>query len=103
MAPQRREVPMPLRDWLFGVSTGFNALTPMSHLLLLLLRGLFGALAIGIGTGLLYFFDSRGQISVGLTFFFAVLLIVVLVVIFDLLARRKQITTISAIYFGLLL
>ena len=94
---------MPIRDWLTGVSKGFSAPTPMSHLLLLLLRGLFGALAIAIATGLLYFFERREQLSVGLTFFFGVLLIGVLVVIFDLLARRKQITTISAIYFGLLL
>jgi uncharacterized protein YacL len=86
------------------VSRDFRGPTPSGHVTLFLVRGLFGALVIGIATGALYFFfDARGQVLVGIIAFLSILALGGLVVLTDVATRRKQITTISAIYFGLLL
>jgi uncharacterized protein YacL len=74
-------------------------------LLLLLLRGCFGAMVIGLATGALFYFlaDGNRPIVPGLVAFGLVLSIGFAVVAVDVLTRNKQITTISAIYFGLLM
>jgi uncharacterized protein YacL len=83
---------------------GFRAPAPAGSVLLWLLRGLFGAIAISMALGT-FSFLSRGtdSIAVPLCAFLIVLGGGFLVVLGDVLIRNKQITTISAIYFGLLL
>src|SRR5437588_344262 len=66
-----------------------------SNVLLLVLRGCF--LAVIIGTAY-YALDALGVLAFGGT-----LLLGLLILITDVLVRNKQITTISAVYFGLLL
>lgn len=75
-----------------------------SNVLLWVLRGFFGAIVIGLAMLAFRFFNqgqeegTRGTIA-----FLTILGIGFLIVVTDLLVRNKQITTISAIYFGLLL
>jgi uncharacterized protein YacL len=76
---------------------------PSGNVLLLILRGAFGAGVIGIATAALFYFDAIRQFEVGLGIFAGVLLLGFLVVAFDTAVKDKQITTISALYFGLLL
>lgn len=94
---------MPLRDWLSDFGKGFRGPTQMSHLILLLLRGLFGALVISVATGALYYFADREDVTIGIILFLSTVLVGLLIVLFDMLARQKQIRTISAIYFGLVM
>jgi uncharacterized protein YacL len=74
-----------------------------SHLLLWLLRGFF--MAIIIATALVGFthFSTETDATNGIIAFVVVLASGVLIIGTDILVRNKQITTISAIYFGLLL
>lgn len=72
-------------------------------MLLLLLRGLFLILTVGLATSALMHFYDRGQDLSGIAAFVAVLAIGTLTLAGDLVVRNKQITTISAVYFGLLL
>ena len=69
-----------------------------------ILRGCFGALIVGLsiyaGT---YYASATASTWVGVLAVAVVLLIGVGVVGTDILVRRKEITTLSAIYFGLLL
>src|SRR5262249_47467013 len=51
----------------------------------------------------LFYFDAHKQYNLGLISFAAILLAGAVVVLFDVITRHKQITTISAIYFGLLM
>ncbi|MBM4070751.1 MAG: TRAM domain-containing protein [Planctomycetes bacterium] len=64
---------------------------------------MFFALLIGIASATLFYYVDNDRIVVGLLSFIAVVFSGAAVVGIDLLARNKQITTISAIYFGLLL
>lgn len=89
-----------IRQWFARHYTG---VVPSSSVFLLALRGMFFALLIGIATASLFFYVDNDRIIVGLLSFLSVLLVGAAVVGVDLLARSKQITTISAIYFGLLL
>src|SRR5262249_55663486 len=73
------------------------------NLLLWLLRGCFGATVIGLATAALYYFDRQGQFDFAWVAFGAIMATGILVVSVDLLVRNKQITTISAVYFGLLM
>jgi uncharacterized protein YacL len=76
-----------------------------SSVILWLLRGFFGAIMIGIGYIAFDFFsreEPRDWVG-GTVAFIAILGISFLVVATDLLVRNKQITTISAVYFGLLM
>jgi uncharacterized protein YacL len=74
------------------------------NLLLLLLRGTFAVLVIGMAYLALDYFTSRGRdFTGGLLAFLGVLLLGFGVLAADILTRNKQITTVSAIYFGLLL
>jgi uncharacterized protein YacL len=68
-----------------------------------ILRGCFGVIVIGMATFALTHFESLQQTGYGILAFFGILGLGVLVVFTDMLVRNKQITTISAIYFGLLL
>jgi uncharacterized protein YacL len=86
-----------VQDWL-GI--GDEALP--GRMVLFSLRGLFAALVIAVATGYLYFYDKQNRLSEGLVVFFGVLFLGMLVIGIDALARDKQITSISAIYFGLL-
>ncbi len=73
------------------------------QLLLWILRGCFGVIIIGMATLAMSHFESLKESSYGIWAFFGILVVGALVVLTDLLVRNKQITTISAIYFGLLL
>jgi uncharacterized protein YacL len=86
--------------WLAG------ALKQRSHagqLHMWILRGCFGVVVIGMATFALSYFESQKQSIYGILAFFSILAVGALVVLTDVLMRNKQITTISAIYFGLLL
>jgi uncharacterized protein YacL len=72
-------------------------------MLLWLLRGVFIAIIIGMATAGGLYFIRNDHIIVGTVVFIAVLLLGVAAVTIDLVVRNKQITTISAVYFGLLL
>jgi uncharacterized protein YacL len=73
-----------------------------SNVLVWILRGLFGAVVIGLGW---VAFQQFGQPEPnnGLIAFAAILAVGLLVLVSDVLVRNKQITTVSAVYFGLLL
>jgi uncharacterized protein YacL len=92
-------IPKKLRAWF----THDDDKAKRSYLLVLVLRGLFAALAIGIGTGLLFYYDQQKKFGVGLASFATTLIIGLSALVVDTRTRNKQITTISAIYFGLLL
>jgi uncharacterized protein YacL len=89
-----------LRNW-FHVSSGFQSYP--GHVLVLIVRGVFGALIIGIATGLLYYYVDADYLTLGLINFALVLAIGLFVVLLDVVSKNKQITTISAIFFGLLM
>jgi uncharacterized protein YacL len=74
-------------------------------MLLWLLRGVFGAVVISVAMiAFQHFYEFRpGEPVVAWTAFLAILGLGLLVVITDVLIRNKQITTISAVYVGLLL
>jgi uncharacterized protein YacL len=72
--------------------------------LLGLFRLIFFALIIGIATNVLvHYFQKQDMLLFGFLGFFAILGMGVVVVLADLLIKSKQITTISAVYFGLLM
>jgi uncharacterized protein YacL len=83
----------------------FRARTTSAQLLLWVLRGLFGVLIIGMALFAFSYFSDRGPAdwAGGVIAFVTVLAVGVFVVATDLLVRNKQITTVSALYFGLLL
>src|SRR5437588_13092058 len=67
------------------------------------LRGCFGALLIGMATGVLVYLENQGQLVLGIVTFVGMLVLGITVVATDVFVRNKQITTLSAVYFGLLL
>jgi uncharacterized protein YacL len=88
------------RQWL-GTGGGRPA---SGQLLLWGLRGIFGVVVIGMAmVAFRQFNEEATDTFPGYLAFFAILGGGFLVVLTDLLVRNKQITTISAIYFGLLL
>jgi uncharacterized protein YacL len=86
-----------LKDWL-----GIGDEAMPDRVVLFALRGLFAALVIAVATGYLYFYDQHNRLGEGFLVFVGVLLLGGLVIATDALAKHKQITSISAIYFGLL-
>jgi uncharacterized protein YacL len=72
-------------------------------MLLWLLRGCFIIIVLGMATSALVDFQRLSNDSAGLVAFAAILVVGFATVGADLVIRHKQITTISAIYFGLLL
>ena len=67
------------------------------------LRGCFLALLIGMATGVLVFLENQSQNILGIVTFVAMMALGIAVVAIDLFVQNKQITTLSAVYFGLLL
>lgn len=72
-------------------------------ILLLILRGAYMAMIIGLATGGLFYFDAHGNIAAGVAIFLTVVAIGLLSIVLDSMAKNKQITTISAVFFGLLM
>jgi uncharacterized protein YacL len=68
-----------------------------------LLRGCFGALLIGMATGVLVFLGNQGQNMLAVATFLGMMVLGIAAVTIDIFVPNKQITTLSAIYFGLLL
>jgi uncharacterized protein YacL len=95
----------PVETSFFGRLSGYFAKRPPSgHLLLWLLRGVFGAICIGIAMlAFRHFSEGPGDTANGYVAFLCILGAGLLIVLTDVLIRNKQITTLSAIYFGLLL
>ncbi len=93
-------IPRKLRAWIRGTKSVEIFGSP-SHAILWVFRGAFVALSIGIATSALVHFES--SLETGLLSFAAVLALSLLVVFGDALAKNKQITTISAVFFGLLM
>jgi uncharacterized protein YacL len=87
----------------------FGRPSATGNLMLWVVRGLFGAIVIGVACVAFSFYYNpeavphREDAQTATLAFFAILLGGVLVVIADASIRNKQITTISAVYFGLLL
>jgi uncharacterized protein YacL len=68
------------------------------------LRGFFGAICIGIAMlAFRHFSQEPGDAANGWVAFLCILGAGLLIVVTDVLIRNKQITTLSAVYFGLLL
>jgi uncharacterized protein YacL len=72
-------------------------------MLIWLLRGCFGLMVIGTATVIFTFYDQMSMFWTGILSFVSILLLGTLVVAVDLALKNKQITTVSALYFGLLL
>src|SRR5689334_10155413 len=86
------------------VAKDFRTPSRSGHLLLWALRGIFGVLIIGMASfAFSYYMKTNGDWVSGAEAFAAILVVGGLIVVTDMLVRNKQITTISAIYFGLLL
>jgi uncharacterized protein YacL len=81
----------------------FQRSGPAPHMMLWFLRGCFGAVIIGIAWAAFSYFNQEGEPGYGKWAFAAILGLGVLVVATDVLVRNKQITTVSAVYFGLLM
>jgi uncharacterized protein YacL len=73
-------------------------------MLLWILRGCFAIVVLALATAALsVYMDEEHKTVLGLMMFAAILVLGVAAVSIDLLVKAKQITTISAVYFGLLL
>jgi uncharacterized protein YacL len=91
----------PIRHRLSGL---FAKRPPAGRVLLWLLRGIFGAICIGIAMlAFRHFSQGHGGSADGYIAFLCILGAGLLIVVTDILIRNKQITTLSAVYFGLLL
>ena len=98
-------LPNNLHDRLFGAPKGFP--TSSAKIVLWLVRFVFLVMTIGIATGFLFLlmssagaivFDWRGVVA------FAVVVVTSLLIMWaDVASRDKQITTISAVFFGMLI
>ncbi len=89
--------------WFRSRTADFIAAPRSGAILLLLLRGAFLALLIGLASGGLTYYDQQGYFYYGAGLFLVIVAIGLAVLGGDILARHKQITTISAVYFGLLM
>jgi len=87
----------------------FGGPSAAGQILLWLVRGVFGAIIIGIAcVAFSYYYNlaarpTRDDAWSGTLAFAGILLCGLVVVVVDIAIRNKQITTISAVYFGLLL
>ena len=103
-------VPKFLRNWL---GDGVRSRSDSGPVLLWLLRGSFGIIVIGMALFAFNYFlrgagepkggEAEGDWPTATLAFAAILAVGFLVVATDMLVRNKQITTISAVYFGLLM
>jgi uncharacterized protein YacL len=96
-------LPAKLREWLFGAPKGFAS--PSGRLLIWLVRFLFIIMAIGIATSVLFLLQTpaSGVSAVAIIGFCVVLIASLLTIWTDVSTPNKQITTISAVFFGLLM
>jgi uncharacterized protein YacL len=92
-------IPKKVRDWFTG-TPHLGIFGSPSNVLLWLVRGAFLALSIGIATSAMVHFD---EIESRLASFGLIVLLSLGVITLDALAKNKQITTISALFFGLLM
>jgi uncharacterized protein YacL len=91
--------------WLSGADQP-PASSSSPHTLLWILRGVFAAAIIGLAIGAFQYYAEKTKqpdLSTAWVALFGILLLGGLILLTDVLVRDKQITTISAIYFGLLL
>jgi uncharacterized protein YacL len=96
--------PQSLRPLFRRLSGYFSNRPPTGHLLLWLLRGFFGAICIGIAMlAFRHFSEGPGDTANGYIAFLCILGVGLMIVLTDVLIRNKQITTLSAVYFGMLL
>jgi uncharacterized protein YacL len=72
-------------------------------MLIWVLRGCFGLMVIGTATFIFSYYDQNNAMFSGIITFIAIILLGTAVVAIDLALKNKQITTVSALYFGLLL
>ena len=93
----------PLRAIFSRVAQALGARSDSGHLLLWLLRGCFMAIIIATAVVGFQHFSYGNDATSGVIAFLTILIGGSLIVGTDILVRHKQITTISAIYFGLLL
>jgi uncharacterized protein YacL len=98
-------LPAWLGRWWKGFREGLKGPPHSADVVLWVLRGCFGAIIIGMAWTAFTYFNSLPQRDPGrgIQAFVAILGLGFLVLATDLLVRNKQITTISAVYFGLLL
>jgi uncharacterized protein YacL len=88
----------------FGrLATRFEGRPKSGTVMLWLLRGIFGAIVIGLAMVAFRHYLGSGDSFGAWTAFLAILSVGFLIVLTDVLVRNKQITTVSAVYFGLLL
>jgi uncharacterized protein YacL len=86
------------------LARSFDKRPSSGYVLLWLLRGCFGAVCIGIAMlAFRHFSEGPGDSANAYLAFLCILGACLLIVITDVLIRNKQITTLSAVYFGLLL
>src|SRR5262245_3726102 len=72
-------------------------------MVLWILRGCFVALLLGVGLYALDIYTKAEQFGTGILTLIGILVVGAIVIATDLKVRDKEITTISAVYFGLLL
>jgi uncharacterized protein YacL len=92
----------PLFDWLRRLRTS-PVRTESAAILLWLLRGAFGVIVIAVAMVIFGRLESHLDLVPRILVFVGILASGLVVVTIDLAVRHKQITTISAVYFGLLL
>ena len=74
-----------------------------NKLILLILRAVFLFLSIGIASSILFFLFDRQAYVLGTISFVIVMAIAIAVLVGDVMAKNKQITSISSVFFGLLM
>src|SRR5437879_3122311 len=93
----------PLRTFWNRLHENWQAGSHSGHTLLWLLRGCFGAIVIGVAWVAFVSVGKDTDPKTGVVVFAAIVCAGFLVMAGDVAIRNKQITTISAVYFGLLL
>jgi uncharacterized protein YacL len=97
-------VPWNLFHSAFGrLATRLEGRPKSGSVVLWLLRGIFGAIVIGLAMVAFRHYIEPGNPVTAWSAFLSILGVGFLVVLTDVLVRNKQITTVSAVYFGLLL
>ncbi len=96
-------LPNYLRTFFKWVGRPFHEPSHSANMALWLLRGCFGAVIIGVAWIAFDYFNQANDPTSGKWAFAGIVGAGLLVVLADLLLRNKQITTVSAVYFGLLM